>query len=264
MDTLTMGAIRKTSTADAVFQILHDRIVSGDLKPGDKLPSQSDLAVQLSVSRNTVREAIHKLSAMGLLAGKPGVGTTVQVSTPARYVGSLSAHLLLDSATVREFLETRLFMETASVRLAVLRASADDIAALRDLIEKQKAASDEGNVDQFNDLDAEFHVKLAKFGKNEVLVKVLETVRDMLHRFISEVNTLPDAITKAIQYHTKITDFIADRDIVGAEKTMVKHLRSVVDIVQTNLQTDLNLETFFDMELGCVSNAIGRATPKKK
>jgi len=107
---VNVTAIHRMSTSDEVFRVLHDRIVSGDLKPGDRLPPQNLLAEQLSVSRNTVREAIHKLTVMGLLAAKPGVGTVVQVSSPARYVGSLSTHLLLDSATVREFLEARLFM----------------------------------------------------------------------------------------------------------------------------------------------------------
>jgi len=256
--TTDIAAIQKMSTADQVFRVLHDRIVSGNLKPGDRLPSQTHLAEQLSVSRNTVREAIHKLTLMGLLNGKPGVGTTVQVSTPTRYVGSLFPHLLLDSATVREFLEVRLFMEKASVRLAVLRAKPDDIIVLRELIDKQKAAAKVGNLEQFNDLDADFHLELARVGRNDVLVKFLETVRDLLRRFISEVSPLPGAVTRAIHYHTKLTDFIADQDIAAAERTMVEHLHNVVDTIQRNLKTDLNLGTLFEIEFECNSKMTRR------
>jgi GntR family transcriptional repressor for pyruvate dehydrogenase complex len=246
---MDMTAIRKTSTADEVFRVLHDLIVSGDLKPGDRLPTQSQLSEQLSVSRNTVREAIHKLTAMGLITGKPGVGMTVQVSTPARYVGSLSSHLLLDSATVKEFLEARLYMEKISVRLAVLRATPGDIADLRGLIDRQKIASKDNDIDQFNDLDAEFHLKLAKLGRNEVLVKFLETIRDLLRRFISEVNLLPGAMRQAINFHSEIMDFIADKNVASAESSMVEHLHSVVHTIQKNLGTDLGLAAIFDMEL---------------
>jgi len=246
--TTDIATIQKMSTADQVFRVLHDRIVSGNLKPGDRLPSQTRLAEQLSVSRNTVREAIHKLTVMGLLNGKPGVGTTVQVSTPARYVGSLSPHLLLDSATVREFLEVRLFMEKASVRLSVLRAKPDDIVVLRDLIGRQEDASEAGDLEQFNDWDADFHLELARIGRNEVLVKFLETVRDLLRRFISEVSPLPGAVTRAIHYHTELTAHIADRDMAAAERTMVEHLHNVVDTIQRNLKTDLQLGTLFEIE----------------
>ena len=246
---MDITAIQKRSTSDQVFRILHDRIVSGDLKPGDKLPTQTRLAEQFSVSRNTVREAIQQLTIMGFLSAKPGVGTVVQVSTPARYVGSLSSHLLLDAATVREFLEARLFMEKASVRLAVLRATPEAVTGLREIIDKQKAASAIRDMEQFNDLDAEFHLELARLGRNEVLVKFLETIRDLLRKFISEVSPLPGAITRAIHYHTEITDLIENRDMAAAERKMVQHLQSVADAIQRDLGTKLDMRTLFEIEL---------------
>jgi GntR family transcriptional regulator, transcriptional repressor for pyruvate dehydrogenase complex len=262
MDKMDMTAIHKTSMVDEVFRVLHDHIVSGDLKPGDRLPTQSQLSEQLSVSRNTVREAIRKLTVMGLVDGKPGVGMTVQVSTPARYVGSLSPHLLLDQATAREFLEARLYIEKIAVRLAVLRATGDDIDILRGIIDRQKIASRDNDLDQFNDLDAEFHLKLARLGRNDVLVKFLETIRDLLHKFISEVNQMPGAVKQAISYHSEITDFIADRDAAAAERSIVEHLHSVVHTIQRNLGMDLDLETLFEMELRTV-NKMGRRGGKK-
>ncbi len=247
---MDIQAIHKMSTSDEVFRVLHDRIMSGELKPGDKLPSQNLLAEQLSVSRNTLREAIHKLTVMGLLAAKPGVGTSVQVSSPACYVGSLSPHLLLDSATVREFLEARLVMEKASVRLAVLRATTEGINGLRAILDKQTIASKKGDVEEFNKLDAAFHLELARLGQNQVLVRFLETISDLLHEFISEVNQLPSALQKAISYHRKLTALLAARDLQAAERTMVQHLKSVADIIQRNLGTQLDMNALFEIELG--------------
>jgi GntR family transcriptional regulator, transcriptional repressor for pyruvate dehydrogenase complex len=247
---LDIPTIHRMSTSDEVFRVLHNRIISGELKPGDRLPPQNLLAEQLSVSRNTVREAIHKLTVMGLLAAKPGVGTSVQVSSPACYVGSLSPHLLLDSATVREFLEARLFMEKASVRLAVLRATTEGINGLRAVLDKQTIASKKGDVEEFNKLDAAFHLELARLGQNQVLVRFLETISDLLHEFISEVNQLPSALQKAIGYHKKITALLAAGDLQAAERTMVQHLKSVADIIQQNLGTELEMNALFEIELG--------------
>jgi GntR family transcriptional regulator, transcriptional repressor for pyruvate dehydrogenase complex len=246
---VNIKAIHRMSTSDEVFRVLHDRIVSGDLKPGDSLPPQNLLAEQLSVSRNTVREAIHKLKVMGLLAAKPGVGTLVQVSSPARYVGSLSTHLLLDSATVREFLEARLFMEKASIRLAVLRATTEGINGLRAILDKQTVASKKGDVEEFNELDAAFHLELARLGQNRVLVRFLETISDLLRQFISEVNQLPSALQKALDYHREITALLTTRDLPAAERKMVQHLKSVADIIQQNLGTELDVNALFELEL---------------
>lgn len=256
-------AIHRMSTSDAVFRVLHDRIVSGDLKPGDRLPPQNLLAKQLSVSRNTVREAIYKLKVMGLLAAKPGVGTSVQVSSPARYVGSLSTHLLLDSATVREFLEARLFMEKASVRLAVLRATTEGINGLRAILDKQMVASQQGDVGEFNKLDAAFHLELARLGQNQVLVRFLETIGDLLREFISEVNQLPSALQKALDYHREITALLATRDLAGAERKMAQHLKSVADIIQQNLGTELDVNALFEIEIGA-DTTVARKNDKRK
>lgn len=260
---MNITAIHRMSTSDEVFRVLHDRIVSGDLKPGDKLPAQNLLADQLAVSRNTVREAIHKLTVMGLLSAKPGVGTIVQVSSPAQYIGSLSPHLLLDSATVREFLETRLFMEKASVRLAVLRATTEGIKGVRAILDKQTVAAKTGNVEEFNKLDAAFHLELARLGQNQVLVRFLETIGDLLRQFISEVNRLPGALQKAVDYHREITALLAARDLAGAERKMVQHLKSVADTIQQNLGTELDLNALFEIELGS-DNKAARKNDKRK
>ena len=70
--------IKRISVSEEIFNILHKKIISGEYSPGDKLPSQDKLAEQYHVSRNTIREAINKLTVMGLLSSKQGVGTVVE------------------------------------------------------------------------------------------------------------------------------------------------------------------------------------------
>ena len=99
--------IKRSTTADKVFDILHQWITSGRLQEGDVLPSQVELSRRFEVSRNTLREAVFKLSALGLVQAKQGVGTVVQSRSSANYLSGLQDHLLMDRISMREFLEAR-------------------------------------------------------------------------------------------------------------------------------------------------------------
>ncbi|MFZ5587164.1 MAG: FadR/GntR family transcriptional regulator [Thermodesulfobacteriota bacterium] len=260
---MEIAAIKKRSAADEVFSILHGRIMAGELKPGDRLPPQDELARQLKVSRNTLREAIHKLTVMGLLAAKPGVGTVIQLSNPARYLGALGDHLLLDSATVREFVEARLFVEKATIRLAVLRATAQDLRELEAIVAAQEKAFRAGQVESFSRLDAEFHMRLARMSNNHVLVKFLETLWDLLQRFILEVARLPSAIENAVGFHRRMIRYIAKHDLAAAEAALVSHLWDVVRNIEQNLGTDLHVTQLFELERKAGA-ASPPATPRKR
>lgn len=258
---MELEAIRKRSAADVVFSSLHDRIVAGELKPGDRLPPQDELARQLNVSRNTLREAIHKLTVMGFLTAKPGVGTVVQVSNPASYLGSLGDHLLMDPTTVREFVEARLFVEKATVRLAVLRATPEVIAELETIVDGQVRAYEAGDTAGFSLLDASFHMLLAKSSDNHVLVKFLETLWDLLHQFILEVASLPSAVENALEYHHHILTCLAKRDPQGAEAALVSHLHNVVCNIESSLNLDLEMDQLFELEMRSPSQS---APPKRR
>lgn len=223
--------------------------MSGVLRNGDRLPSQDKLAEQLCVSRNTLREAIHKLQAMGLLSARQGVGTVVKVASSASYVGFLQDHLLLNPSTVREFLEARLFVEKAIVTLAVIRASQEEVERLQAALKEQRTALQSGDIDVFGRLDAAFHIDLARLSGNQVLVKFLETIRDLLSRFIAEVSHLPGAAERALRYHEEILARVAARDSTGAERTMVEHISDVVHAIQSNTGSDLDLDGLLSLAL---------------
>ena len=240
-----MESIKRVSAADEVFRILHEWILSGRLKPGDKLQSQDELAKQFNVSRNTLREAIYKLTVMGLLTAKQGIGTVVNITTASSYITSLSDHLLLKPATVRDFIEARVIVEQATVRLASTRANSDDIEGLNDIIKQQIAAFNKGDVENFVDLDSKFHMELARISSNNVLLKFLETTRELLHKFIAEVSHLPGAIESAINYHRKIVEFLSIKDNKKAVEKMRDHLYDVTKRIERNMEVDLNTKSLF-------------------
>lgn len=240
---MKIQTVKRMSAADEAFKTLHDMIVSGRLKPGEKLPSQDKLATRFGLSRNTIREAINKLTVMGLLTAKQGVGTLVNISSPSGYVASLSDHLLLQPSTVREFMEARVIIEMATVRLAVLRADREALAELEANVRQQKDAFKRGDTAAFIQLDVEFHTGLAKASGNKVLVQFLGAVNDLLKKFIKEVSMLPNATANALSFHKDILKAIRARDAEAAECKLVDHLNDVVKNIEKS--TGMELWTTF-------------------
>jgi GntR family transcriptional repressor for pyruvate dehydrogenase complex len=194
--------IKKVSTAVKVFECLYEMIVKGQFHRGQKLPSQEELAKQFGVSRNTLREAMNKLYAMGLLSSHQGIGTVVESPNPENYLSTLSGQFLLDSLSVREFIEARICIERTAVRLAVARAGKNDISHLKGILDSQQRAFENDDAEEFTRQDAAFHMGLTQLSGNRVLMKFLQTIQDMLHRFIGEVVQLPGAITDAMHFHS--------------------------------------------------------------
>ena len=174
-----------------------------------------------------------------------GVGTVVCSTTATPYMASLTEHLLLQPATVREFLEARIFVERGTVRLAAERATAEDMKGMRQIVADQKKAHGDGDIDRFSILDAEFHVALARASRNTVLERFLEVIRDLLGRFISEVSRLPEAVDKAIHFHEEIMALIQSHDAEGAENMMSRHLLDVVKNIEGNVPVDLQVKRLF-------------------
>jgi len=241
--------IKKVSTASKVFETLYEMIVSGQFKRGQKLPSQEKLARQFGVSRNTLREAMTKLYAMGLLSSYQGIGTVVESPNPEAYLSALNGQFLLDTLSVREFVEARICIERTAVRLAVARVGKHDIERLRGILDSQQLAFDNSDAEEFTRQDAAFHMGLTQLSGNRVLMKFLQTIQDMLHRFIGEVVQLPGAVSDAMEFHRQVTEAIAAQDADRAERQIVAHLFDVVRRIESNLKIDLSLETMCGVDL---------------
>jgi GntR family transcriptional repressor for pyruvate dehydrogenase complex len=242
---MDMNPIQKASATTQVFEALYEMIATGRYVRGQRLPPQDELAKQLGVSRNTLREAINKLSAMGLLRARQGVGTVVEPPSPGGYMSSLSGQFLLDPLSVREFIEARICIERTTVRLAVARATPEEIAAAQATIDRQRKAVERRDETEFTQHDATFHEHLAAMSGNRVLQKFLETTHDLLQRFIGAAAALPGAIEDAIAFHSRVLAAIAARDADRAEQEMVLHLFDVVRRIETNLKIDLQQSTLY-------------------
>jgi GntR family transcriptional repressor for pyruvate dehydrogenase complex len=254
---MNVKPIQKALATTKVFEALHEMIATGRFRRGEKLPPQEELARQLGVSRNTLREAVNQLTAMGFLKSRQGVGTVVEPPHPGGYLSTLGGQFLLDTLSVREFIEARICIERTAVRLAVKRAVKEDVRRLRAILEEQRKALKKGDTNEFTRQDASFHLAVTQICGNRVLLKFLQTIQDMLQRFIGEVAQLPGAMDDALRFHSQMTDAMASKDPDLAETQMVLHLFDVVRRIESNLGTDLKKESLCGFDLA-------RAAQRKK
>ncbi|MFI5844618.1 FadR/GntR family transcriptional regulator [Catenuloplanes sp. NPDC051500] len=209
---------------DAAIARIKDMILSGELRPGDRLPKESDLAERLGLSRSSLREAVKALTLIKVLDVRQGDGT---------YVTSLSPALLLDAlafvvdfqpdASVLQFFEVRRILEPAATALAATRMSGlDELRALVD------------DLDRLDDLDAvvandlEFHRRIAAGAGNDVLYSLVDALSGPTARARAwRGRTQADALDRTRRQHRAILDAIAAGDPELARSWATVHIAEI-------------------------------------
>ncbi|MCU0585842.1 MAG: FCD domain-containing protein, partial [Desulfobacterales bacterium] len=182
--------------------------------------------------------------------------------SPGGYLTALSGQFLLDPLSVREFIEARICIERSTVRLAVEHALPKDIRRIRSILKEQRNALERADGAEFTRHDTAFHFTLAEVSGNRVLHKFLETIQDMLQRFIGEVAQLPGAVEDAFAFHTRVAQAITAKDPDMAERQIVLHLFDVVRRIESNLKIDLQQRTLCGFDL-LQAGTVARRTRRK-
>ena len=185
------------AVTDEAIEKIKDMIVSGALQPGQRLPKEADLATDLGLSRNSLREAVKALSLMNILDVRQGDGT---------YVTSLESRLLLEALSfivdfhrddqVLEFLAVRRILEPAATALAAHSITAEQLDDLREVL---ASAAPADGIDKLIAADLEFHRRITAASGNRVLCSLLEslsapTTRARVWRGLTQTGTMrPDA-----------------------------------------------------------------------
>lgn len=217
--------LKKVTICDMVVQIILSKIRSGELKIGDRLPSERELGAELKVSRVSIREGIKILSSMGFLDVRVGDGTIVKKIDVKSAIEPLTNSLYLESFALIQLLETRKIIETALAGLAAIRATEQDIEALKRILDDMK--NNYLNEDVFRESDANFHITLAEIAQNEILHRIIFTIRDLLKVTSEKTYKVQGAWDRALKYHEEIYLAIKDGNADKAEKVMLSHLDDV-------------------------------------
>jgi DNA-binding FadR family transcriptional regulator len=202
-------------------------IFAGELRGGEKLPSEEELGRQFGVSRTTVREALRALCAQGLIEKAPGVkgGSFVQ-NVDYRSLGVIlqeSLHVRLQLGTLRpdEVAMVRQYLEVPAARLAAEHRSARDLATLREVVARQKSISvDDPDVPE---LDMLFHTTIGSASGNRALasfVNALHSESEPVH----DLELSPEVGRATVRHHQAILDAIEAGDPDAAERAVVEHL----------------------------------------
>lgn len=221
--------LRRTSLIDKIVTELKEKIVSGDFKDGDLLPSQDELAKSMGVSRSSIREALSRLSTMGFIESRQGVGTFIKFKKSSGSLDSISSLILKDRYSGKELLQARFIVEPAIASLAAENAVESDIEKIKSILEKTEQEFQIGMMSNFLDRDREFHRLIATTSKaSKILIELLLDIRNLIPTGIYKAfsNSRP-LVASALDYHTKIFKAIKEHDSIAARKFMEDHIMSV-------------------------------------
>ncbi|MGA8113661.1 MAG: FadR/GntR family transcriptional regulator [Actinocatenispora sp.] len=159
------------SVTDEAILKIKDLILSGHLRPGDRVPREAELAGQLGISRNTLREAVRALTVLGVLDVRQGDGTYVSSLEPRQLLGVMGFVVdLLHDRTVLELMQVRRMLEPPATALAASRITDEQLAELGELMSQMRKA---GTSEELVTVDAQFHDAIIQATGNTVLVSVL-------------------------------------------------------------------------------------------
>ncbi|OCX65659.1 GntR family transcriptional regulator [Thioclava sp. SK-1] len=222
----TDGKIVRRKLSDQVLERLHEMIRSGELRPGDYMPSERALMDRFGVGRPAVREALQSLHNSGLITinhGERSKVNQIDANTVLHQSDEL-ARLWLNTApaTLDHLKHARQMFEIGMVRNAAHAAGPDDIAELRDMITRQRAEL--GNPEQFIAADMAFHRKLASLSANPIITSVSNAMLGWIFEYHSSLLHRRDAEEVTLAEHAQILDYVERGDADAAADEMRRHL----------------------------------------
>ena len=207
--------IRKTLAYEAISDQIKEMINAGQLRPGDRLPPERELAQLLNVGRPTLREAFRVLEHTGLVESRMGQGRFV-VNLEPSVPGSAATAEALEEALILDFLQVRRLLDVPMAGLAAERATPEDFGRLEGILSVP--------IGQNEDLDSSFHLALADATHSITYRKFVSSEIFLLYRMALKTAMQPLRRSDTEAEHREILDAIRLRDKGGAEAAMARHL----------------------------------------
>jgi GntR family transcriptional repressor for pyruvate dehydrogenase complex len=200
-------------------------IQSGQIKPGEKLPTEQQLTASLGVSRTCVREAMKALESLGLIRVGPRVGAVVLEPSPVSLLMAQQLSAEVDSKGPDVLLEFRMIVEVGLASLAAERATASDLAAMRRALDLYREELEQKrSIDCHTDMS--FHAALAAASKNPLGQAVWRMISARLGSVLEKNAAVPNVYPNTLRDHEAIFAAIQARDPASARKAMRKHLEN--------------------------------------
>lgn len=224
---MSINKVNKQNISDLILQQMKEQILNGEWKSGEKLPSENELTELFGVSRISVRQALQKLTAIGLIETKIGEGSFVKKLSPGIAMNHLIPTLYLSSNSLNEVLEFRKIIEGRVVELACLKAVQEDIDNLEKIYFNMEKFKDD--LEKFAQEDYNFHIALSNITKNSIIIHLYAIIHEELSMAFKEIITIRG--NKAgLYYHKLILDAMKEKNCEKAKKFMDEHME---DLFQT-------------------------------
>jgi GntR family transcriptional regulator, transcriptional repressor for pyruvate dehydrogenase complex len=206
-----------------------ERLILKKLKPGDKLPSERELAESLGVSRSSIRDAIRSLELMGMVEPRQGAGTIVKEISSESLVNPIANAIKRKEELIGELLDFRKMLEPQLAARAATRVSPDEMEEMDDILNRQehRLVAGESAVGE----DSEFHYAIALASGNSVVLKVLDTLMDLLRGSRERSLQAEGRGRQSLAGHRRILAAIKRHDSEGAKTAMRRHIEDVEEIV---------------------------------
>jgi len=227
---LGLNRATRVNIKDFTLEELKRFILSGVIAPGGRLPSERELAEHLGVGRNSVREALKILEAVGLVEAHIGEGTFLTAQVGANFGRTIGYSLAVWGGAIVEILDARQAIEIEAARLAAERATAEDRQLLGTEVERMATAS---GFAAYLAADMHFHRLVGRATHNEIVSHIVSNLIDLLEEVLREARTEP-LVTNAEGHgtHRAIYEAIVQQDAPRAAETMRQHLKFTIELWQ--------------------------------
>lgn len=222
-----------TRLSERVFVQLKEAIAAGRYLPGDKLPSEHELAEAFQVSRTSIREAMKMLSGQGLVTVKRGLGAYVAESKESAYFAELQTVLAREKSNILELFQIRKILETEAAGWAAEKAGPDDLDRLDSLLAEAEALAGDpqGGRQKLSEINSEFHDTLIRAAGNHTLEKVMAGLMEMMTEVRDITLQLPGRHAGSVAGHRELLTALRARNSAKARTAMARHLKAVEAVI---------------------------------
>lgn len=236
-------SIQQRSVVDTIIETFKQALINGDLKPGQKLPSEAELGQQFEVGRSAIREAMKILQALGVVRIQQGNGTYIMDKPSPMMLSPLVFAVMLESGMSHELVDLRRIIEVGYCELAAQNATAADWETIEAAAQAHAAYANQPSpdVEKLVLLDMEFHQSILEASHNVLVIRLGLAIEELF--FASMKNTyitVADNLEKSVRFHRKIIDAIRANDsalIHQAIENSLIHWREEVKKLGTHPET---------------------------
>jgi len=220
--------IKAKKIYEEIVEQIKQLMAGGELKPGDKLLPERELAERLQVSRASVREAIRALEMMGFVEIRPGDGTFVRDTNTDDIIQPLAMFLAVEKTSLLEMFAIRMIFETATARMAAEQASEEEVGEIKTALEKMIKSLNVQDSEKGEEYDTAFHYAVAEATHNGLLIRLFRTISEDFSRAVStarrQLYTDEHNPQKIIDQHRRIYEAIKNHNPNLAAQAMLEHL----------------------------------------